>query len=156
MGFHFKPPNICGFIILFVWTLNAVPRFTASHLNRIYFNSSSHTKSWKEENLTFHNQLLYGTYFSTVRCLLEVDSFSAGFPQSWFFINCFCPLTEAWYLSGLFSLYATSLLPCKGYGVKIRTHLFFPKQDIQWTYKICSASRLLQPVCFHFFLHEMG
>jgi len=51
-------------------------------------------------------------------------------------------------------LYATSLLPCKGYGVKnfslIRTHLFFPKQDIQWTCKIFSASRLLQPVYFLF------
>ena len=89
----------------------------------------THHESWKEEDLPYDNQLLFCTCLSTVRCFLEVDSFSVGFtPQSWFFINYFCPLIEVWNLSGLFTFYATSLLPCKGYGVHnislIRTHLF--------------------------------
>ena len=60
------------------------------------------------------------------------------------------------------SLYATSLLPCKGYGVKnfslIWTHLFFPKQDIQWTCKIFFCFKIATTCLFSFcfFPHEMG
>ena len=77
----------------------------------------------------FRQSTSFWYMFLNSKMLLEVDSFSAGFtPQSWVFINYFCPLIEVWNLSGLFTLYATSLLPCKGYGVHnfslIRTHLF--------------------------------
>ena len=115
----------------------------------------THHESWKEEDLTF-NQLLLGTCFSTVRYFLEVDSFSAGFtPQSWFFINYFCPKVERslkliWivYVIRNFS-FTLQRLWCTQLQLDSNT-LVFPKQDMQWTRKIFSASRLRQTLCFFF------
>ena len=130
MGFHFDPLNLCGFIIFFLFGLWRLLCDLWPDISIASISTAVHAP-WKLEGggPNFWQSTSFWYIFLNSKMLLEVDLFSAGFtPQSWVFINYFCPLIEVWNLPGLFTLYATSLLPCKGYGVHnfslIRTHLF--------------------------------
>ena len=94
------------------------------------------------------HQLLFGTCLSTVRCFLEVDSFSLIFYQLLLSLNRSLKLIWIVYVIRNFSL-TLQRLWCTQLQLDSNTFVF-PKQDMQWTRKIFSASRLRQTLCFFF------
>ena len=112
--------------------------------------------TWKEKDLTLHNQLLYGTCFTTVSCL----KFGSGFVLSrihttelifnQLLLSLDRSLKLIWivFVTRNFSL-TLQRLWCTQLQLDSNTFVF-PKQDMQWTRKIFSASRLWQTLCFFF------
>ena len=155
MGFHFNPPNLCGFIIFFLFGLRrllcdlrpdiSIASFsTAVHAPRKLEGGGPNFQSTSFWYMFLNSKMLFRSGFVFSR----IHTTELIFYQLLLSLDRSLKLIWIVYVIRNFS-FTLQRLWCTQLQLDSNT-LVFPKQDMQWTRKIFSASRLRQTLCFFF------